>query len=63
MSRLDERMAMLEAENDNLRQKVALLEQTLKELQHSRYIPKRTSWNVPHWVVDSCQKKQGHSGE
>lgn len=56
MSRLDERMAMLEAENDNLRQKVALLEGMLQELKNNRQIPKRTSWNVPHWVVDSCEK-------
>lgn len=46
MSRQDERMAMLEAENDNLRQKVALLEALLKELQANRQIPQQESYAV-----------------
>lgn len=56
MSRLDERMAQLEAENDNLRQKIALLEQTLLEFQEQRYIPRKHAWEVPKWAVDSCGK-------
>ena len=46
MNRLDERMAMLEAENDNLRQKVALLEALLQELEANRQIPKQESYVV-----------------
>lgn len=46
MTREDERMAMLEADNDNLRQKIALLEAALKEFESNRTIPLATSWVV-----------------
>lgn len=34
-----EKMVALQAENDNLQQKIAFLEQKLKELQGNRIIP------------------------
>lgn len=41
----DEKNAMLQGEIDNLNQKVAFLEQKLKELQENRSIPK-SPWDV-----------------
>lgn len=46
MTREDERMAMLEAENSNLQQKIAVLEAALKEFEANRVVPLATSWVV-----------------
>lgn len=56
MSRQDERMAMLEAECDNLRQKVAYLENRVLELEREHKLPKKNNWSVPQWSVDVCEK-------
>lgn len=40
----DEKVTMLQGEIDNLNQKVAFLEQKLKELQENRRIPSDKSW-------------------
>lgn len=45
MSNADEKLAMMQGELDNLNQKIALLEQTLKDLQEDRRIP-RNPWDV-----------------
>mgnify|MGYP001765328747 CR=1 FL=1 len=42
----DEKIAMMEGEMDNLRQKIAFLEQKLKELENDRDIPKNRGWDV-----------------
>jgi hypothetical protein len=41
----DEKMAMMQGEIDNLHQKIAFLEQKLKELQENRRIPSNP-WDV-----------------
>ena len=38
-SRADEKVAMLQGEIDNLNQKIAFLEEKLKELESNRQIP------------------------
>lgn len=45
MSNADEKLAMMQGELDNLNQKIALLEQKLKELQENRSVPKNP-WDV-----------------
>ena len=42
----EEKLAMMQGEMDNLRQKVAFLEQKLKELQENRNIP-RNPFDIP----------------
>lgn len=42
----EEKLAMMQGEMDNLRQKVAFLEQKLKELQENRDIP-RNPFDIP----------------
>lgn len=59
MSNQDEKNAMLQGEIDNLNQKVAFLEQKLKELQENRSIP-RQPWDViepgPYLTMEQCRK-------
>lgn len=45
MTGQDEKNAMMQGEIDNLNQKVAFLEQKLKDLQQNRVIP-RNPWDV-----------------
>lgn len=45
MTGQDEKNAMMQGEIDNLNQKVAFLEQKLKDLQENRNIP-RNPWDV-----------------
>lgn len=56
MSNQDEKNAMLQGEIDNLNQKVAFLEQKLKELQENRSIP-TSPWTVYGPIVERrCTK-------
>ena len=51
---VDEKVAMLHGEIDNLNQKVAFLEAKLKELQLNRHIPS-APWDVRKKYCQKCQ--------
>lgn len=61
MSDADEKLAMMQGEMDNLHQKVAFLEQKLKELQENRSIP-RNPWELPTVPVFEYKKECSECG-